>query len=83
MQTVWKLQDAKNQFSKVVNDALEKGPQYIARRGTKTVVVLAVDEYEKMISGHPDFKTFLLNCPKMGDDFIVERKKDVPRSIDL
>jgi prevent-host-death family protein len=83
MEKIWKLQEAKNQFSKVVNDALEKGPQYIARRGTKTVVVLSVDEYEKMTSDHPDFKTFLLNCPKMGEDFIVERKKDYPRSIDL
>jgi len=83
MRKTWKLQDAKSQFSRVVNDALEKGPQYITRRGTKTVVVLAVDEYEKLVADKTDFKTFLLNCPKLGDDIIFERKKDYPRSIDL
>ena len=83
MEQIWKLQDAKSQFSKVVNAALKKGPQYITRRGTKTVVVLAVGEYEKLKSDKPDFKTFLLSCPKMNDEFIIERQKDYPRSIDL
>lgn len=83
MQQIWKLQDAKSQFSKVVNAALKKGPQYITRHGTKTVVVLAVGEYEKLISDKPDFKTFLLNCPRMDDDFTIERGKDCPRSIDF
>ena len=83
MKTVWKLQDAKSQFSKVVEDALKKGPQYITRRGTKTVVVLSVREYEELISNKLDFKEFLLSCPKMDEDFEIERQKDYPRDIDL
>ena len=50
MKAVWKLQDAKSQFSKVVEDALKSGPQFITRRGTKTVVILSVSEYEELIS---------------------------------
>jgi prevent-host-death family protein len=83
METVWKLQDAKSQFSKVVEDALKSGPQYITRRGTKTVVVLSVREYEELISNKLSFKEFLLGCPKMDEDFKIERQKDYPRNIEL
>ena len=61
METIWKLQDAKAQFSKIVNDALKKGPQYVTRRGTKAVVVVSVQEYEELVLEKPSFKEFLLN----------------------
>jgi len=83
MKTVWKLQDAKSQFSKIVKDALKSGPQYITRRGTETAVIVSVREYEQLISNKLSFKEFLLSCPKMNEDFIVERNKDYPRSIEL
>ncbi len=83
METIWKLQDAKSQFSKVVEDALNNGPQYVTRRGTKAVVVLSVSDYEKLISSKLSFKDFLLSCPKMNEDFQIERQKDYPREIDL
>ena len=83
MATVWKLQDAKAQFSKVVDNALKTGPQYVTRRGKKAVVVLATQEYEDLVSGRPDFKEFLLSCPKMDEDFEITRQKDAPRNIEL
>lgn len=83
MKTVWKLQDAKSQFSKVVEDALKSGPQYITRRGTKTVVVLSVREYEELISNKLSFKEFLLSCPKIDENFEIERQRDYPRDIEL
>ncbi len=83
MKTTWKLQDAKAKFSKVVSDALKKGPQFVTRRGSEAVVILAVKEYEKLSSKKPEFKEFLLGCPKMGKDFKIERNKDLPRNIKL
>ncbi len=83
MKTIWKLQEAKNKFSKVVRDALSSGPQYVTRRGLETVVVLSVKEYESLISKKQPFNKFLLSCPRMDDDFEIERQKDYPRSIDL
>ena len=83
MSTTWKLQDAKAKFSKIVEDALKIGPQYVTRRGRNAVVVVSVDEYEDLISSKPSFKEFLLNCPKMGTDFEFERQKDFPRDIEL
>ncbi len=83
MKASWKLQDAKAQFSKVVEDALKIGPQYVTKRGENAVVILSVQEYEELISDKPSFKDFLLSCPKMEADFEIERQKDYPRSIEL
>ena len=69
MKAIWKLQDAKAQFSKVVENALKIGPQYVTRSGAKVVVVLSANEYEDLVSNTPSFKDFLLNCPKMDEDF--------------
>jgi len=41
MEHIWPLQDAKNKFSEVVNNAVHRGPQIITRRGVQTVVVLS------------------------------------------
>ncbi|MFH0728215.1 MAG: type II toxin-antitoxin system Phd/YefM family antitoxin [Pseudomonadota bacterium] len=81
MGTTWKLQDAKAKFSKIVEDALNIGPQYVTRRGRKAVVVVSVEDYEELTSNKPSFKEFLLNCPKTGIEF--ERQKDFPRSIEF
>ena len=44
MRTAWALQDAKNRFSEVVENAMSKGPQLITRRGQDAVVVVSVSE---------------------------------------
>jgi len=83
MNTSWKLQDAKAKFSQVVDDALKVGPQYVTRRGQDAVVVLSVKEYKKITSQKPSFKQFLLNCPKMDDNFEFERQKDYSKGVDF
>lgn len=83
MATTWKLQDAKAQFSKVVENALKIGPQYVTKRGNKAVVVLSTEMYEELVSSKPTFKAFLLSSPKMDEDFEIERQKDYPRDIEL
>lgn len=83
MGTTWKLQDAKAKFSKVVEDALKKGPQYVTRRGIETVVIVSAAEYKDLISHKPSFKEFLLNCPKLETGFEFERQKDFPGSIEF
>ena len=46
--TEWPLQDARNRFSALVNAALAGELQLVTRRGRPVVVVLAVDEYERL-----------------------------------
>jgi antitoxin Phd len=83
MKTTWKIQDVRSQFSKVVENALKSGPQYVTRRGVKTVVIVSIREYEALTCKKPTFKEFLLSCPKMDENFNIERQKDYPGSIDL
>ncbi len=81
MKSTWKLQDAKSQFSKVVEDALNEGPQYVTRRGEEAVVIISTQRYKNLTS-KTNFKDFLLSCPKI-KDLELERQKDLPRNMEL
>ena len=48
MQHTWALQDAKNRFSELVEQALHDGPQMVTRRGKETVVVLSVEAFHTL-----------------------------------
>ena len=69
----WSLQDAKNRFSAVVDAALAGDPQRVTRRGKPAVVILAVDEYERLRQVEkthaPTFAELLLAIPQGGEDF--------------
>ena len=71
--TEWPLQDAKNRFSALVNAALAGEPQLVTRRRQPAVVVLAVDEYERLrLLDNADALTLgelLLKIPQDGQDF--------------
>ena len=79
----WALQDAKNRFSAVVDAALAGEPQEVTRRGKKAVVVLSVEDYDRLRSNPPEpapsFIEHLLAIPD-GGDFEFERIPLAPRS---
>ena len=83
--TEWPLQDAKNKFSALVNDALAGEPQRVTRRGQPAVVVLASEEFERLCrlerSGAPTLGELLLDMPQDDQDF--ERLSLPARSLDL
>ena len=83
--TDWPLQDAKNRFSAVVDAALAGAPQRVTRRGRPAVVVLAVDEYERLCrlekTNAPTLAGLLLAIPQDGQEF--ERLPLHPRTFDL
>lgn len=45
---MWSVQQAKNQLSAVIDAALTTAPQVISRRGKPSVVVVSLDEYERL-----------------------------------
>jgi prevent-host-death family protein len=66
MQTYWAIQNAKNQFSKVVDTALQGTPQVVTRRGVPVVVVVSADQYNyltKKEQTNNGFARFLLSMP--------------------
>ena len=79
------MQDAKNRFSAVVDAALAGDPQHVTRRGRPAVVVLAVDEYERLRhlekKNAPTFAQLLLAIPQDGGEF--ERAQLPARRVDL
>ena len=83
--TAWQLQDAKNRFSAVVEAALAGEPQRVTRRGRPAVVVLAVDEYERLCrlddATAPTFTKLLLEIPQGDEEF--ERLPMPDRQVDL
>ena len=78
---VWQLQEAKNRFSEMVDRARADGPQTVTRRGREAVVVVAVEEYRRLVEPRPSFKRFLARAPLA--DVSVDRARDRGRKIDL
>ncbi|OIP11736.1 MAG: hypothetical protein AUK53_08390 [Betaproteobacteria bacterium CG2_30_59_46] len=81
----WRLQDAKTQFSQVVEAALRGEPQHITRRGKQAVVVLSEQDFESLqLSAHaaaPGFVAHLLAMPK--DEEAAERPSLALRDVDF
>ena len=83
--TEWSLQDAKNRFSAVVDAAVGGDPQRVTRRGKPAVVVVAVEEYERLRrlekAKAPTFAELLLSIPQDGGEF--ERIRLPSRPVDF
>ena len=80
----WQLQDAKNQFSKVVQKARHEGPQEITVRGARTAVVLSIRDYDALRAGRPSLIDDLLGGPTWEDelaDAIESRVKTPSRDV--
>ena len=56
---VWKLADAKNRLTEVVNRTLAEGPQTITRRQDE-VVVISREDYQRLLGERPSFVEFLM-----------------------
>ena len=80
----WKLQDAKARFSEVVRRAREEGPQRVTVRGQDAVVVIAADEFERLLPRTDDavpFVTFMESLTVDGLD--LTRDRDTGRDVEL
>lgn len=70
----WPLQDARNKLSTVVDAAVAGEPQRVTRRGRPAVVVLSVEEYERLCrlekAKAPTLTDLLLAIPQ--DDEEIE-----------
>lgn len=79
----WKLEDAKARFSEVVRSAREKGPQRVTVRGQDAVVVLSVEDFERLTPNEPrvPFVAFMESLHLDGLD--LERETDRGRDTEL
>ncbi len=83
MKAQWQLQEAKNRFSEVVDEALTHGPQTVTRHGREVVVIVSAKEFRRMKQP----KDSLLACLQVPAEYRVEldisRSRELPREIDL
>ena len=75
MSRVWQLQEAKNKFSEVVEEALTHGPQIITKRGVETVIVLSYAEYRTMVLNRKKLSTFFRESPLVDVDLDLTRDR--------
>ncbi len=76
---VWQLQEAKNKFSEVVEEALSQGPQVITRRGVEAVCVVSCAEYRKLLASQKKLSEFFRQSPLAGVDIYLSRDKSEVR----
>ena len=77
----WQLQEAKNQLSLVVENALTDRPQIITRHGKNAVVVVAFNDWKQQLPQRRKLVDILRECPV--PDFEIPRDRDVPRLVEL
>lgn len=83
MARVWQLQEAKNKFSEVVEEALTQGPQVITKRGVEAVIVLSYAEYRKLMRTQQKLSLFFRESPLVEENLDVQRdtsglRADIP-----
>lgn len=79
----WKLQDAKNHFSELVECAMNDGPQEVTKRGEHAVVILSFAQYQELCKPKENLVNFFKNSPFSGVELDLERSKDSPREIEF
>lgn len=82
MKNVWQLQEAKNQLSTVVRNALAHGDQTITLHGKPVVRLTAIKE-PKPRSRKPQQKLSEFFSVLRGANLDLQRIKDYPRDLGL
>jgi len=80
----WQIQSAKARFSEVFRKARTEGPQRITRQGKEGVVMVAEEQFDRLVSKSRQPKSlvdFLRNSPLRGVN--LERDPDPGRDIEL
>ena len=80
----WQLQEAKNKFSRVVENAVNDGPQIITKHGVEVAIVISFADYQKMIATRGKLSTFFRDSPLAGVELDFARDEgDARKDFDL
>jgi prevent-host-death family protein len=79
----WTVAEAKDRLSEVIGQAVEKDSQTTTRNGSKAVVVVAIEEWERKTSRKGTLADFFAESPLRGSGVTIERDDTPPREIDL
>ena len=85
-QKAWQVQNAKARFSEVFRLARTKGPQLITRQGKDGVVMMPVEQFDRLVARSRQPKSlvqFFRQSPLVGLELDFERDKDTGRDMEL
>jgi antitoxin Phd len=83
MHDAWQIQEAKQRLSEVIRLANSDGPQLVTHRGAPTVWIISDKDYNKLTKHRESIVDFFQRSPHRDIDLQIERRKDLPRTIDL
>jgi antitoxin Phd len=83
MGNVWQLQEAKNKFSNLVDKARHDGPQVVTKHGKEAVVIIAIEDYQKLNKPTSDLISFFKKSPLSDINLDLTRDKSSSRDIEL
>jgi prevent-host-death family protein len=82
----WQLQSAKARFSEVFRRARSEGPQRITRQGKEAVVMVAEEQYERLVGKSRQPKNlvdFFRQSPLVGVELDLRRDRSPGRDVKL
>lgn len=83
MGNVWQLQEAKNKFSNLVDKARQDGPQVVTKHGKESVVIIAIEDYQKLNKPTSDLISFFKKSPLSDINLDLTRDKSSSRDVEL
>lgn len=79
----WQVQQVKQRLSEVIRLAETEGPQQVTCRGEPSVWIISDEAYKKLHNKKESLVSFFQRSPSKDVELPVERRKDLPRKIDL
>ena len=83
MGNIWQLQEAKNKFRSLVDKAHHEGPQFVTKHGKESVVIIAIEDYQKLSKPKSDLLSFFKSSPLFGVNLSSTRDKNFSRDVEL
>ncbi len=80
---LWQIQEAKQRFSELVRFANNEGPQLVTNRGEACAWVVSDKDYQKLLHARENIIDFFQRSPHRDIEIPIERRKDLPRKVDL
>ncbi|MCK5681536.1 type II toxin-antitoxin system prevent-host-death family antitoxin, partial [bacterium] len=69
--------------SNLVDKAHHDGPQFVTKHGKESVVIIAIEDYQKLNKPKTDLVSFLKKSPLSGIDIDLARNKSPARDVEL
>ena len=79
----WTVAEAKAKFSEVIDRAQADGPQTITRKGRKTAVVVAAEEWDRKTKRHGSLAEFFGASPLRWSGLQIKRVRGGVRKVEL